>query len=80
VRPQNGCGSAAGTFDLPEGSIYPALHRLAGNGSHPVTFVLALRAARNAQEPSGQPPRCSTIGCQGRAAAGSAIRRWVCAR
>jgi DNA-binding PadR family transcriptional regulator len=56
-----------GTFDLPEGSVYPALHRLERDG---------LLASRWSQADGGRRRRCYEITAAGAAALAAKRAEW----
>lgn len=57
-----------GTFDLPEGTIYPALHRLEAGG---------LLVSRWGQSPTGRKRRLYALTPAGEAALGERQARWA---
>lgn len=61
-------GQSGGTFDLPEGTIYPALHRLEAAG---------LLASRWGQSPTGRKRRIYALTPAGLAALGERQARWT---
>ncbi|WP_395830185.1 PadR family transcriptional regulator [Elstera sp.] len=59
---------SGGTFDLPEGTIYPALHRLEGAG---------LLVSRWGQSPTGRKRRLYALTAAGEAALADRRGRWA---